>query len=425
MPRVFKPGRALLPKEGFEKWSCIACDQYTSEPGYWEEVERLVGDSPSAYRISLPEIYLEDGGVGDRIKNIKAGMDSYLKNGVFAAPVEGYIYVERTLSNGKVRRGLVGVCDLEQYDFSPSSQSLIRATEGTIPERIPPRLRVRQGAALELPHVMLLLDDPEDKVFLNLSRRDKFKKLYSFPLMMSGGSIEGFLVPDECAKGIDAAICEAGRQDVFERKYGVRGKGALLFAVGDGNHSLATAKTCYEELKKTLSPEEAADHPARYALVELVNIHDPALEFEAIHRVVFDVDPEHLLRELKLADGEARGDSADGRADGQTVEFIYGGGARTGRYTFQSPTSNITVGTLQGFLDSYLARHGGRLDYIHGEAVVRELGGEKGNIGFILPPMEKGELFKTVILDGALPRKTFSMGHANDKRYYLECREIL
>ena len=292
----FYPANVLLPTEtDLTKWSVVACDQYTSQPDYWQEVESFVGDAPSTLRMIVPELYLEQPGVEQRIAAVNAAMDRYLADGIFRT-VENFIYVRRTLRDGKIRRGLIGVVDLEKYDFTKGSQSLIRATEGTVLERIPPRVKVRENAALECPHIMLLIDDPMKTVIEPVEdRAGELEQVYQFDLMQDSGSLEGILCDDSEARRILAALDELADPEAFNARYDLTGKAPLLFAVGDGNHSLATAKTCYENLKKVLPPEEARVHPARYALVEVVNLHDASLEFEPIHRVVFGVDEKKLL----------------------------------------------------------------------------------------------------------------------------------
>ncbi len=410
----FYPANVLLPAEAdLTKWSVVACDQYTSQPDYWQEVETFVGEDPSTLRMIVPELYLEEPDVEQRIAAVNQAMDRYMADGLFRT-VDNFIYVRRTLRDGKLRRGLMGVVDLEQYDFTKGSQSLIRATEGTVLERIPPRVKVRENAALESPHIMLLIDDPMKTVIEPVEDRiAELEQVYSFDLMQDSGSLEGILCDDAEARRILTALDELADQEAFNARYGLTGKAPLLFAVGDGNHSLATAKTCYENLKKTLSPEEARIHPARYALVEVVNLHDESLAFEPIHRVVFDVDEEKLMAALR----------AQCNGQGGQCVTVCKGKERT-ELCFAQAASNLPVGTLQQFLDAYVAENGGRIDYIHGEEVVEELSAQKGNVGFLLEAMPKEELFKTVVLDGALPRKTFSMGHAWDKRFYMECRQI-
>ena len=414
----FRPADILIPKNvEMQKWSVVACDQYTSEPDYWAEVEQIVGDAPSTLRLTLPEAYLGAEDPGERIARVNETMRQYRAQGLFETYRNRYFYVERTLADGKVRHGLIGMIDLEAYDYHKGSESLVRATEGTVLDRIPPRVRIRKDAPLEFPHVMLLIDDKAKTVIEPLAGQvDSFEPVYHFPLMMQSGSIRGFALDDGAASRVDEALSDLADPQAFSERYGVSGKGPLLFAVGDGNHSLASAKESYE-LRKQSIPESAwATDPARWALVEVVNLHDASLAFEPIHRVVFDIDPEDLLRELGAFY------RLSGSTEGQTIEYISAAGS--GRVTIENPRSNLAVGSLQIFLDGYVKKHGGRIDYIHGDEVTRELGAKRGNIGFLLPAMDKSELFPTVILDGALPRKTFSMGHACDKRFYLEGRTI-
>ncbi|WP_195283211.1 DUF1015 domain-containing protein [Harryflintia acetispora] len=412
--KAFKRADVLLPKEEYrEAFAVVACDQYTSEPQYWEQVARLVGDSPSAYHIIVPESYLGRGGVEERIASVNGEMERYLESGVFEELSGCYIYVERTLRDGKVRRGLIGMIDLKEYDYNKGSQSLIRATEATVLERIPPRVAVREHAALESPHVMILFDDREDRVFSQIEPR-RLQKLYDFPLMMDSGAVRGWKVDEDTASRLDQALDAFADPTAYAQKYGVPGS-PLALAVGDGNHSLATAKECYRRLCEQHGEAAMEHHPARYALVELCNLHDPSLEFEPIHRVVFGVEPERFLAEMRRSlcgGGEAV----------QRFEVVHGKERET--VEVARPGSNMEVGTVQEFIDGYLAQYGGRVDYIHGEEVAAGLARQPGNVAFLLPPIDKNELFKTVILDGALTRKTFSMGHACDKRFYLECRRI-
>ena len=416
----FGPADILLPQAGeLSKWSVVACDQYTSQPDYWQRVDETVGDAPSALRLILPENQLNDGHVEEHIKAINQTMEEYLAADVFRVLPDSLIYVERWLDCDKVRRGLVGQVDLEDYDYTPGSGTLIRATEGTVLSRIPPRAAVRRGAALELPHVMLLVDDPEGTVIEPLTgETDEMEQCYDFDLMERGGHITGWRLDQGQMAGVAGALDKLADPLEFAGKYDAADKPVLLFAVGDGNHSLATAKACYEEQKKGLSPEAAAALPARYALVELVNLHDESLEFEPIHRVVFDVQPEKLLDALKAAYPGAY----EGRGEGHVLPYVWAGGE--GAVTVPKPEAQLAVGTLQQFLDRYLAENGGTVDYIHGADVTEELGRKPGCIGFLLPAMGKDQLFPTVIRDGVLPRKTFSMGEAHDKRFYLEARKI-
>jgi len=415
----FKAGNILIPKKDIDmhKWSVVACDQYTSEPDYWEEVKKIVGNDPSTLNLILPEIYLEDADVEERIKRINNSMKEMLNNNIFDEYNDSMIYIERTQDDGKIREGLIGIVDLEDYSFELGSQTLIRATEKTVIERIPPRMKVRENALLELPHIMILIDDEKKEIIENLKNKVTDNDLiYDFDLMQKGGHIKGYNLNKEAIEEVNNKLEKLADKDYFEKKYDVTNKGILLFAMGDGNHSLATAKACYEKLKETMSEEEYLNHPARYALVELVNLHSSALEFEAIHRVLFDVDTKDLLDNLyKYYDINEEG-------NGQKFELITKDFDKT--LYISNPKSNIAVGSIQIFLDEYLANHKGKIDYIHGEAVTKDLGSKENNIGIIFDPMAKEDLFKTVILDGALPRKTFSMGHSHDKRFYLEARKI-
>lgn len=414
---AFSTANILLPKldqAGMSKWSVVACDQYTGEPQYWQKTAEIVGGAPSALKLILPEVWLEQPDTEERISAINAEMEKYLAQGLFMEYPDSLILTRRTQADGKVRIGIVGAIDLEMYDYNKGSSSQVRATEATVAERIPPRVKIRKDAALELPHIMILIDDPAKTVIEPLeARADSFEKAYDFELMQNGGRLEGFAIRGEAAADVLAALERLADRSEFNARYGLDNEDVLLYAMGDGNHSLATAKECYEMKKREGNPD--ADL-ARFALVELVNLHSPALEFEAIHRVITETDTGKLMSELT----EALGLKKDG--EGQRFTIILDG--REESFAVTKPSSNLTVGSLQVFLDKYLAENAGKIDYIHGENVVRELCCKRGSIGFLLPSMEKSELFPTVIKDGALPRKTFSMGHANDKRFYCEARKI-
>lgn len=412
---TFKTADILIPKTNDNKaWSVVACDQYTSEPEYWNEVEKLTSGKASAYHLVLPEIYLEEDNVEQRIKKINDAMNEYRDNGVFLEFKDSYLYIERIQRNGKVRRGIIGMVDLEDYEYTKGSKSAIRATEGTVVERIPPRLKVRIDACLELPHVMLLIDDCRKKIIETLNeKKSSFQKVYDYDLMMDSGHITGWLVNEEYTSFINEELEKLSDIDEFNKKYSVNETNPLVFAVGDGNHSLATAKEYYNTVKAN---NEIGDVTlARYALVELVNLHDESLVFEAIHRVIFDVDVDKFYNELSLL-------CTEGKKDGQSFVFVSSDGEKT--LSFKEPTANLTVGSIQNFIDKYIAENGGRVDYIHGDDVVRSLSSTNTSCGILLDSMDKNDLFKTVILDGALPRKTFSMGDACDKRFYTEARII-
>ena len=415
----FKRGNILLPKNtDMTKWSVVACDQYTSEPEYWSDVERIVGNNPSTLNLTLPEIYLEENDVDKRIENINSNMKKLLDEDFFKEYKDSMIYLERTGQDGKVREGVMGIVDLEGYNYEVGSQTPIRATEKTVIERIPPRVKIRENAPLELPHIMILIDDDKKDIIESLKTKVSEKDVvYDFDLMKNGGHIKGYLLNNETMDEIDKKLELLADQTTFNEKYDVKDKGVLLFAMGDGNHSLATAKACYENLKKTMKEEEYLNHPARYALVEIVNLHSEALEFEAINRVVFDTNPEDLVNKLK----EYYKINKEGK--GEKFEIITKDIDEV--WYIENPKSNIAVGSIQMFLDDYLKENTGKVDYIHGEDVTKELTHKNdNNVGFIFDAMPKSELFKTVILDGSLPRKTFSMGHSYDKRYYLEARKI-
>ena len=420
----FQPANILLPQNcDLSLWSVVACDQYTSQPEYWQRVEERVGRSPSALRLILPESCLEGPNVETDIMEINTTMTRYLREGRFQEYPHSLFYVERTLDCGKTRRGLVGMVDLEQYDYEPGSGAPIRATEGTVLSRIPPRVAVRKNAPIELPHVMLLADDPGRTVIEPLSaQRGAMEPVYDFELMEQGGHIKGWKLGDQEQVQVFAALEALADPAAFQTRYHLeQALPVLLFAVGDGNHSLATAKECYERAKKLTPPEQWANLPSRYALCELVNLHDESLEFEPIHRVVFGVKPEDLLDALMAYYPGA----VQGRGEGHVLSFVASRWSK-GEITVTNPRQQLPVGTLQVFLDEYCAAHpGSRIDYIHGADVAQRLAQEREEaIAFLLPPMGKEELFPTVIHDGVLPRKTFSMGEAHDKRFYLEARKI-
>ena len=418
----FLPADILLPRDcEYSKWSVVACDQYTSQPEYWQRVAEYVGRAPSALRLILPESCLEGPNVETDIMEINNTMSRYLREGRFVCHPDALFYVERILEGGKVRRGLMGMVDLEQYDYEPGSAAPIRATEGTVLSRIPPRVAVRKNAPIELPHVMLLADDPGRTVIEPLSGQTaEMRPLYDFDRMERGGHIRGWeLTPAQWEQTV-CALAALADPDAFNARYRTSGLPVMLFAVGDGNHSLATAKECYERQKKLCPPEQWDSLPSRYALVELNNLHDDSLEFEPIHRVVFGADPDALLDAFSaFYPDSSRTDHLEGH------QLTWVAGDQEGTVSVPQPSAQLPVGTLQRFLDEYLRSHPeARVDYIHGAQVARDLARRKDTIAFLLPAMGKEELFPTVIHDGVLPRKTFSMGRAQDKRFYLEARRI-
>lgn len=415
---AFTSADILLPRDAeYEKWAVIACDQFTSEPEYWQETEKLTEGAVTALDLILPEIYLGEADVDKRIDKIAANMYGYLDSDVFEEHKNALIYVERIQTDGVLRAGVVGAADLEEYDYSKGSASQIRATEATVTERIPPRIKVREKAPIELPHIMILIDDEKKALIEPLAEhKDDMKKLYDFELMQGGGRLAGWLLTDTLRDELLEKLAKFSEKEAFEKRYGLADTAPLTFAMGDGNHSLATAKAYYEKLKAANPDKDMSSHPARYALAEIVNLHSPALDFEAIHRIVGTADIDQMMakmtEELGLSEEPAE----------QSFVTVRGGEKK--KLYVHKPTSKLTVGSLQNFLDKYLAENGGDIDYIHGTEVVEKLAADGKKIGFVLPDMGKEQLFPTVIADGALPRKTFSMGHARDKRYYVEARKI-
>lgn len=395
---VFQRADLLIPRPGLlDRWPVVACDQFTSQRAYWRSVAQTVGAAPSAYHIIFPEAEL---GADDdrRIEQIGRTMREYLASDVFQSFPQCYVYVERTLQSGAVRRGVIGVVDLEAYDYRDEAQSSVRATEKTVVERIPPRVRIRSGAPIESSHVLLLCSDAGRELIEGV---EKGRLLYDLELMQGGGRLRGWLVDGK----------EADRFDERLAAYMARAEDGFCFAVGDGNHSLAAAKACWEEIKKREDPASLADHPARWAMVELENLYDPAQVFEPIHRIVRGVDPARLLTALEEKSGRG----------GEPVLWH----TERGEGALRFGEGRLPLEALQSALDDYLASEGGSIDYIHGEDVALRLSREAGAVAFLLPRIEKNDFFRSIRRGGALPRKTFSMGRAEEKRYYLECRKIL
>jgi hypothetical protein len=428
VPQILLPQPAIDPY----KWAVIACDQFTSQPEYWQQVQEIVGDAPSTYHMILPEAYLDTPEEEARIQSTQEKMQTYLDSSIFRE-VNDFIYVIRTVE-GKSRRGLMICLDLEHYDYNKGAQTLIRATEGTILDRLPPRIRIRENAPLELPHILVLFDDPNDTVFGPIDEQlESLETLYDFDLMLDSGYLRGLRLAGE---NLQSHIFDSLRQlidpETFAEKYNLKpGRyEPLLFAMGDGNHSLATAKAVWEKLK----PKVGMNHPARYALVEIENVHDPALKFEPIHRLLFGVQGDMIesLRQFwgeklsvkSLASTQAMVEIVDQAIEPwHQIGMVSEEGVRL--VEVRDPNDNLPVGTLQKFLNSILKIDGAeKIDYVHGTDVLLEKSALEGNVGFYVPGMDKSELFKTVILDGALPRKTFSMGEAREKRFYMECRRI-
>lgn len=416
MKKLFIPGDILLPANAdMNLWSVIACDQYTSQPEYWDAVDKKVGDLPSTMRLMLPEAYLESRDTANETAKINESMEKYLADGIFNTIEKSFIYVERELTVSETRRGLVGLIDLEEYDYSADSKSAIHATEGTVESRLPPRVKVREGACLELPHIVVFIDDPENKVFGNVECSET---LYDFDLMDGGGHILGKRVCGAGADKIMSALDALSQEDYLESRYNLNGKAPVIIAMGDGNHSLATAKLCWEQIKKTLSPEERENHPARYGLAELVNIHDLSVEFEPIHRVLFETDAASFAAEAKAYFKEH---STDGSSS-HSITLISKG--ETSEVVLTGHTIGETISIAQNFCLDYMKKHGGKLDYIHDDDTAKEMASKDGCAGLLLPPMDKNELFPSIINSGVFPAKSFSIGPARDKRYYLECRKI-
>lgn len=410
---AFLPADILMPQvDNMEKWAVIACDQFSSNPAYWERVRATAGDAPSTINLILPEAELGTEQEEAHTALINKTMAQYQQENVFKTYPRSFVYVERTLESGAIRKGLMGMVDLDAYDYSVGSVSAIRATEKTVVERIPPRMRVRRNAPIELPHILMLCDDHDKQLIEPIAaQKASLPLLYDFDLMEEGGHITGWLVQGEAVDAFEARL-EAYTASIGEKYTGLPGV-PMVFAVGDGNHSLATAKACYEELKAANPGKDLSDHPARFALVELENIHDDAQVFEPIHRVLMKTDPKKLLADLQATW------CAEG---GFPVQWYMG--KESGTVYLDRAKSELAVGALQTFLDNWMKENTAEIDYIHGDDDLRQLAEQDNAIGFLLPAMEKSQLFRGVIADGILPRKTFSMGHAREKRYYLEGRTI-
>ena len=407
METGLKETNILLPNtDDMTAWACIACDQFTSEKAYWNELENLVEGKKTTLKLTLPEIYLDDD-VDERIKKINANINEYLDGGVFKTLKEGFVLTVRKTPFVERRIGLVGAIDLEEYEYSQKSDALIRATEGTIEERIPPRLKIRKNASVEFPHVMVLFDDEKQEIIEPLyNRRNTLEKLYDFDLNMGGGHVEGYFV--DKSQGIREKFNNLLDSERLIKKYGRDDK--FAFAVGDGNHSLATAKTHWNNLKKTLKSEELENHPARYALVELVNVYDDGIYFEPIFRYVFGIDKKKFLEGLKAIDGG----KMRVYSDGEETSSIKQNGLPEG------------IRAVDKYIKEFIEANGGGVDYVHGESNLKKLVDDKGDaVGILFEKLDKADLFKYVSANGAFPRKTFSMGEGVEKRYYLEGRRII
>ncbi len=426
VPEIFLPAETCDNK----KWAVVACDQYTSEPEYWDMVHDLTKNSPSTYKITLPEIYLESTDVENRIKRINELMLSYVNNGILNNLGRCLILTERTFTTGHTRSGLIVALDLERYEYLPGTQPLIRPTEGTVEERLPPRLKIRKDAFLESPHILVLIDDPEKTVIEPvIDSKESFDKLYDFELMLNGGNLTGYKITDKnMLSKIAAALSMLMHKDADNNKFDTD-ISPFLYAVGDGNHSLATAKAHWNEVKAGLTPIQMETHPSRFALVEIVNLHDNGIIFEPIHRVIFGVETDEFLNStLQYMRSKYPGSyiSNNKPIDSHKchcIKLYYLD--RSVYLNIVNPEYNLEYRTIQEYLDLYLkVTPNVHIDYIHGEKALRSLSSKPGNIGLEMPPIEKFNLFKTVKEEGVLPRKSFSMGEANEKRYYMECRKI-
>ena len=422
----FTAADILLPAAGvpLDPWACIAVDQFTSQPEYWQRAEHLADGKPSTLHIVLPEAYLGTPQEAERLESIRRTMEEYRKS-VLTRKVHGYVYVERTQMDGTVRQGLVGAVDLDAYDYAKGSKPAIRPSESTVVERIPPRLKVRRGATLETPHVMMLADDADCTLIEPIGlMKNQLPPLYDGELMLGGGHLRGWAVEDPALiAGIDAALAALADPAAFARRWpAAKGQQPMVLAVGDGNHSLATAKAYWEELKPTLSEEQRRTHPARWCLAEVCNVHSPAIEIEPIHRVVFGVGAKELYAALDAWD-QQQGSSTTMSDQRLRLADAHGESA----VALANPPAPLTVGSVEAFLADFLPAHPGvTVDYIHGESTALALASDpaKPATAILLPDFAKADLFKGVVLGGVLPKKTFSMGHAEEKRYYLECRQI-
>ena len=422
----FTAADILLPAAGvpLDPWACIAVDQFTSQPEYWQRAEHLADGKPSTLHIVLPEAYLGTPQEAERVASIRRTMEEYRKS-VLTWKVHGYVYVERTQMDGTVRQGLVGAVDLDAYDYAKGSKPAIRPSESTVVERIPPRLKVRRGATLETPHVMMLADDADCTLIEPIGlMKNQLPPLYDGELMLGGGHLRGWAVEDPALiAGIDAALAALADPAAFARRWpAAKGQQPMVLAVGDGNHSLATAKAYWEELKPTLSEEQRRTHPARWCLAEVCNVHSPAIEIEPIHRVVFGVGAKELYAALDAWD-QQQGSSTTMSDQRLRLADAHGESA----VALANPPAPLTVGSVEAFLADFLPAHPGvTVDYIHGESTALALASDpaKPATAILLPDFAKADLFKGVVLGGVLPRKTFSMGHAEEKRYYNECRVI-
>lgn len=426
MESCFLPAEILLPRPGtpLDPWACIAVDQFTSQPDYWRKAEERAAGKPSTLHIVLPEAYLGTAQEEERLRSIRATMEEY-RNNLLTRRLNGFVYLERTQMDGTIRQGLVGAVDLEAYSYEPGARLAIRPSENTVVSRIPPRLKVRRGASLETPHVMMLADDPDQTLIEPVAaHKMELPLLYDGDLMLDGGRLRGWAVEDPALiDGIQQAIAALGDTRRFAARWpAAADEPPMVLAVGDGNHSLATAKAYWEELKPTLTPEQRKTHPARFCLAEVCNVHSRAIEIEPIHRVAFGVDAP-TLRQAMAQWLVRQGAQLTESAAEQTFVLV-GEGTET-TLGIENPPDPLTVGTVEHFLGAFLADHPEiTVDYIHGADTARSMAGANAT-ALLMPEFAKADLFRGVVLGGVLPRKTFSMGHAEEKRYYNECRSLI
>jgi len=426
-PEILIPNNQI----DYQKWAVVACDQFTSQPEYWNTVEKIIGQSPSAYHLILPEAYLGTEKEQIHSSKINSLMEQYLKKNYFQV-IEGIIYIERYFDNS-VRKGLIAALDLEQYDFTDGADSLIRATEGTIIDRLPPRIKIRQDALIEIPHILVLIDDPEMSVIAPIIKSsNSIELIYDFNLMQNSGHLKGYHVTSSNLENkVIQALEKLISPEIQSEKYGVeKNTPPLLFAVGDGNHSLATAKSFWDKIKQ----EAPENHPARYALVEIVNIHDEGIVFEPIHRLLKGIKEDWFLslknyfnNKLDIQKISDFKTLVSAVSNNQTEDQVFGTFDKANFWLvrIKEPNHTLTIGSIQNCIDDLILNNQiNDVDYIHGDDTILELGSKSDNAGIYLSAMRKDSLFRSVIKDGALPRKTFSMGEAHQKRFYLECKKI-
>ncbi len=427
------PGILLPRDKKLDSWSVIACDQYTQDMEYWKKVSDAAGSNPSTLNLILPEVYLGSPDRKERLEKIRSAMSDYVSSNVFDEETEEFIYVERTSAYGRTRKGLVCAIDLDTYEWKPFSKNLIRATEATIVDRIPPRKEIRKNAPLELPHIMLLVNDPEHCLVEKAG--DNAKKnspVYDGDLMLGAGHVSGWAVRSEA----DMKSVYESLDKLFKDNTAADGS-TFMFAVGDGNHSLATAKAVWDEYRDELraqgkSEEEIACSNVRYALVEIVNIYDQGLTFEPIHRVLFNAYPQKLISYLadkldgKIIDEDNRG-ALEVNVKNSVADFgfVYSVDGKLRFTRIATEITDLAVSRLQPELDEFIKKYDGiEIDYIHGAEEVFRLGQKENAVSILLPPIAKDSFFDTISGRGPLPRKSFSMGEADEKRFYLECRRL-